>query len=1113
MRGAHHEAVLREIGQAFRGGTVSGLSEDELLQRLLAHGDESAFEAIVLRHGPMVWGVCRRLLRDPHDAEDAFQATLLILLRKGGALRDPSGISPWLYGVAHRVALRARANATRRREQERGAAKSEAIASDGDSDLDRLRLVLDEEIRRLPEKYLRPVVLCYLEGLTYQEAADRLNRTPATIKGRLARARERLRSRLTRRGLGSVLGLVGIDSFSETASAAVPPALVDATTKLLRHTSTLGSISKVTASATIMTLVDGVINAMRVSRIKVATLALMVITATTLITLACAFAQNSSENPGAIAGRPKTSAHPDEIKAPVSSDPAKTGQPGRTLEIRVIDKRSGRAIPEVPLKIAVESQKREVTTDSSGRYLLTLPEAEPDSFWIHANKEGFVPTWVGWSNLVDSIRFSLPKAVDLPLEPGTKIGGLIQDPTGRPIEGALVYLLTSGSFDLNGGIARPSLTNYPIKTDAEGRWVCNFVPANFDRLWFRLKHPDYVSDTSVSREGPRTSALRDLSSVMVMEPGVPVSGKVVDRDDRPIAAATVMQGILPQGIETPLTKTDGQGHFSFPHVAPGDLVLTARASGHARELRQVRVKAGMSPVEFHLDPGRDVRGRVVDQAGKPLADASVDVREWPKYQYFWSRTKTDTDGRFLLTDEPADALTLRIHKPGFLSSDQPVPADAGEQLITLTPELRIRGSVVDAETGRPIDAFTLLIGDETKDELHRWNRDLAYHRHDGRYEAVLVMPKPEVRSLRVEADGYLPAVSREFRSTEGLQTYDFKLTRGSLPADPALSGIIRLPDGSPAEGATVTLATKSYPVYLKDGRDENPQRHPTLKTGPEGRFAFPRQTDPAMILVEHEQGYARLPQEDLDSSHVVTLRPWGRVEGILKIGTQPGTFQMLRLSSGPMLRQRDPRVNVRDDEAETDASGRFIFKRIISGEARIARLTKIRPGSQGMGPWVPFDVKPGATVHVEVGGTGRPVVGRVANMTGVDGSPVPVNIQLNLKLPKFEAPQGLTREQRAEWAKAWRQTPAGKAFFQECERAMHASYPVKVEPDGSFRIENVTAGTYEWRAYATGSAESNRQSWSVTPNTIIVPEIPGGRSDKPLGIGELELVAKERTGQ
>jgi len=268
-----------------------------------------------------------------------------------------------------------------------------------------------------------------------------------------------------------------------------------------------------------------------------------------------------------------------------------------------------------------------------------------------------------------------------------------------------------------------------------------------------------------------------------------------------------------------------------------------------------------------------------------------------------------------------------------------------------------------------------------------------------------------------------------------------------------------------------------------------------------------------MILVEHEQGYARLPQEDLDSSHVVTLRPWGRVEGILKIGTQPGTFQMLRLSSGPMLRQRDPRVNVRDDEAETDASGRFIFKRIISGEARIARLTKIRPGSQGMGPWVPFDVKPGATVHVEVGGTGRPVVGRVAHMAGVDGDPVPVNIQLNLKLPKFEAPQGLTREQRAEWAKAWRQTPAGKAFFQECERAMHATYPVKVEPDGSFRIDDVTAGTYEWAVFPMERAERDRHTWSVTPNTVIVPEIPGGRSDQPLGIGELELVAKERTGQ
>ena len=108
MRGAHHGALLKQIERLFRIGTVSGLSEDELLERIRARRDESSFEALVLRHGPMVWGVCRRLLRNLQDAEDAFQATFLILLSKVGSLRDPSGVSPWLYGVAYRVALRPR---------------------------------------------------------------------------------------------------------------------------------------------------------------------------------------------------------------------------------------------------------------------------------------------------------------------------------------------------------------------------------------------------------------------------------------------------------------------------------------------------------------------------------------------------------------------------------------------------------------------------------------------------------------------------------------------------------------------------------------------------------------------------------------------------------------------------------------------------------------------------------------------------------------------------------------------------------------------------------------------------------------------------------------------
>ena len=446
--------------------------------------------------------------------------------------------------------------------------------------------------------------------------------------------------------------------------------------------------------------------------------------------------------------------------------------------------------------------------------------------------------------------------------------------------------------------------------------------------------------------------------------------------------------------------------------------------------------------------------------------------------------------------------------------EQEVRATDGEHVITLRPELRIGGSVADARTGQPIDNFTLHVGKTLNDEPERWDLEPAYHLDDGHYEVVIATSGRVVRRLRIEAEGYLPAVSRAFRDAEGPQTFDFKLTRGTPPGDPALSGTVQLPDGAPAAGAIVSLATKSQPVRLTEGRDADPQRHPTVKTGTDGRFAFPHQTEPAVILAYHEQGHARILEEDFARSHTMTIRPWGRVEGTLKVGPGPGAFQVIALLRGPLLGRGDPRVRDDRDEIETDGSGHFILERVIPGEARVGRQITIFGGTRSAGPWVPIDVVPGATAHVAIGGTGRSVVGRFIQKKdtspGVDWSAPTVTLHFGLKHPRTEVPGNLTGSKRAEWVKVWLQTEAGKAYVQARDRALLGHYPVKVESDGSFRIEDVTAGTYEWTVLHMMSARQDRRSWSVTPGTAVVPEIPGGRSDQPLELGEVELVATER---
>ncbi len=207
MASTQSRLIAREVHALYHFGTAAALTDEELLMRFSDRGDEVAFEALVIRHGPMVLRVCRDVLADPHEAQDAFQATFLVLLRRAGSIRRGASVGPWLHGVARRVAARTRARVARHRDRERqapAARRPEAFEPDLAADLD--RAALHTEIDRLPASYRAPIVLCYLEGLTHEQAAARLNWPVGTVRGRLARARDRLRDRLRRRGLTLAAG-------------------------------------------------------------------------------------------------------------------------------------------------------------------------------------------------------------------------------------------------------------------------------------------------------------------------------------------------------------------------------------------------------------------------------------------------------------------------------------------------------------------------------------------------------------------------------------------------------------------------------------------------------------------------------------------------------------------------------------------------------------------------------------------------------------------------------------------------------------------------------------------------------------------------------------------
>ena len=195
----------------------------------MQHRDETAFAALVTRHGPLVLGVCRRVLHHQQDTEDAFQATFVVLARKARSICKQTSLASWLYKVAYRIALRARAVNARRRLPEHRIVAEYAPSPLGEVVQAELRRVLDEEVQRLPEKYRLPILLCYLEGQTNEQAAAQLRCPTGTVKIRLSRGREMLRKRLTRRGIGLSALALAATLVQSAAAAEVLPSLANAT--------------------------------------------------------------------------------------------------------------------------------------------------------------------------------------------------------------------------------------------------------------------------------------------------------------------------------------------------------------------------------------------------------------------------------------------------------------------------------------------------------------------------------------------------------------------------------------------------------------------------------------------------------------------------------------------------------------------------------------------------------------------------------------------------------------------------------------------------------------------------------------------------------------------
>ena len=419
--------------------------------------------------------------------------------------------------------------------------------------------------------------------------------------------------------------------------------------------------------------------------------------------------------------------------------------------------------------------------------------------------------------------------------------------------------------------------------------------------------------------------------------------------------------------------------------------------------------------------------------------------------------------------------------------------DAPEYTIPMRRALHVRGRIKDADTGRPITAFTLVPGYTWPNVSNVWWQNEQAKELTGLSYDVLLSTEAELKVIEIEAEGYLPEISRRLKAEEEDAVVHFALHRGS-----GVSGIVRLPDGSPLAGAEVLLSTLARPVQLNNGRPQaglSDQR--VVKTRADGRFTLPPGEPPYTIVVVDDRGHAELTVKARPAvPYRLTIEPWSRIEGTLRIGRQPAAAQKLNLAAEG---HRDPAdVVYRSGFATTDALGRFEFNRVVPGEVTISRMIEWKDrniGSAGGSPSAVVHVAPAATVRLTLGGTGRPVVG------------------------KATLPAEITA--RDDWLfgfcylvrKNFGAAPAG-ASRDGSARGADTSFTLKVEPDGSFRIEDVPAGTYdlliEVNKRPTDSGGLGHEELATCRREVVVPVMPEGRSDKPLDLGVIPLTAVKK---
>ena len=975
MKRAANRTLIRDLDTLYRVGTVSGLTDPELLGHFTTRDGAAArqaFEAIVRRHGPMVLGVCRRVLGDRHAAEDAFQATFLVLALKADAIRKRDALGSWLHGVAARISRRARGRSHRGRGLHLVPGSMASCDAEGSEiEIAELRAVLDEEVDRLPAAYRHAFVLCYLEGKTQDDAARELGWTKGTVSGRLARAKEMLRTRLTRRGFAPPAVLAGLILTEEAVSASLVDGAVRAAVG-----AALGRGEALIASITVMALTRGALRAMLLAKMKLTPVVLVLLAAFAAASLLTGTGPAwPGQDPVGLTGdgSPPQAARPGAVEAP---------KPAHTLKLEVVSGADDTPVPGASAWVEVGTSRPRVSrgkTDDEGRYTIALPGGASSYLRVVVAHPGFAPIELRWDG-----QEPIPESYTVALDRGVPIGGTVRDEQGRPIAGARVYLKIGAIPPLGKPERYPDSGSEVTDavTDAQGRWRSEALPDSAGpgvRLDLVTTHPDHVG----LKQPVSAEALRTFAATGVMKTGRTLSGTILGPTGRPVAGATVT--IQSRSDRTMLRRiqSDRDGRFrTGPFIDPAwsEFTMVVEAEGSASSAQLLLVAPEIAPQSIRLSPRRPLHGRVVDAQGRPIPGAVVkSATEFGFAGLDWG-AETDADGRFTWYEAPATGTyMLNILKPAYRQIVAwMIPGGTDDLTLTLHRPRRLHGTVTDAETGRPIERFDLISvqGPNRPGWTPQWSQGSSRSFGGGRFDLTDSGIEQQMnRSIRVESEGYEPAEFLGFSDSLEDVAHDFKLRKAAR-----LARIVRGPDGRSMSEVIVALVGEGYEASIQNGRLKPGSAAEQMignLIGPEGRYTFPLPGGRVSVVALHDSGIAIRSAEELAASTDLPLAPWARIEGLLKVGDRPAPGQRL------VARLLTPGWARVYNDVRTDRSGRFVLDRVAPGRLTVYRRVETEDHGWTASHAVNLDVKPGETIRLQVGGTGRPVVGRLAIPEGV----------------------------------------------------------------------------------------------------------------------------------